>query len=201
MWSKAAVYLKKQEGSIKYSANYFLILALYLELHTLTLKSSEGKTRSEGRVTVFGVLLDETAEEMAAAVLYTVIIGAITAATCQQVVVQPKVYSSPGQTVNLSCVFTDATGVLISQVTWIYETEGRRISIAAFAPNNAPSYPESPLKDKVSFSPSPPVLTSPSIQIRDVKKTDEGNYICSFATIDGNRENVTNLEMLGKSLT
>ncbi|KAG7237128.1 hypothetical protein INR49_032775, partial [Caranx melampygus] len=136
-----------------------------MELNTLTLKSSEGKTRSEGRVTVFGLLLDETAEEMAAAVLYTVILGAITAVTGQQVVVQPKVYSSPGQTVNLSCVFTDATGVIISQ-------------------------------DRVSFSPSPPVLTSPSIQIRDVKKTDEGNYICAFATLVGNIENISNLEML-----
>ncbi|KAG7237129.1 hypothetical protein INR49_032776 [Caranx melampygus] len=134
---------------------------------------------------------------MAAAVLYTVILGAITV-TGQQVVVQPKVYSSPGQTVNLSCVFTDATGVQISQVGWIYETEGRRINIAAFVPNNAPSYPESPLKDRVSFSPSPPVLTSPSIKIRDVKKTDEGNYICAFATLAGNIENISNLEMLEK---
>ncbi|KAG7216933.1 hypothetical protein INR49_001587 [Caranx melampygus] len=120
-----------------------------------------------------------------------------TAATSQQVVVQPKVYSHPGQTVNLSCVFTD-TPEDISQVTWIYETEGRRINIAVFQPNKTPSYPDSPLKDRVSFSPSPPVLVSPSIQIRDIKKTDEGNYICIFGTLAGFIENVTNLEMLEK---
>ncbi|KAG7216934.1 hypothetical protein INR49_001588 [Caranx melampygus] len=83
---------------------------------------------------------------MAVAVLYTVILGAITA-TGQQVVVQPKVYSHPGQTVDLSCAFTDATGVHISQ-------------------------------------------------IRDVKKTDEGNYICSFTMLADTKENVTNVEML-----
>lgn len=87
------------------------------------------------------------------------------------------------------------------QVTWIYEPkEGERINIAVFHPNFDPNYPDSPVKGRVSFTPSPPSLASPSIQISDVRMTDEGKYICEYATYpSGNEQGITYLVMLGKS--
>lgn len=87
------------------------------------------------------------------------------------------------------------------QVTWIYEPkEGDRMNIAVFHPKYNPNYPESPMKGRVSFSPSPPNLDSPSIQITDVRMTDEGKYICEYATYpSGNEQGITYLLMLGRS--
>ncbi|XP_071326914.1 cell adhesion molecule CEACAM5-like [Trachinotus anak] len=123
---------------------------------------------------------------------------AFTGATGQQVDVEPVVFSYPGQTVNLSSAFTDATGNHITQVTWLYEPkEGERFSIATVVPNIVPNYPDSPVKGRVSFSPSPPNLTIPSIQIRDVRMSDEGNYVCQFSIFpDGSKEGSTFLDIL-----
>ncbi|XP_026226354.1 poliovirus receptor homolog isoform X1 [Anabas testudineus] len=118
----------------------------------------------------------------------------------QRVKVEPEVSSYPGQTVNLRCAFTDATGIQLTMVTWIYEPkDGDRINIAVFHPNYDPNYPDSPVKGRVSFTPSPPNLDSPSIQISDVKMTDEGKYICEYATYPrGNEQGITYLVMLAK---
>ncbi|XP_040900162.1 nectin-2-like isoform X3 [Toxotes jaculatrix] len=121
-------------------------------------------------------------------------------ATGQRVKVEPEVLSYPGQTVNLRCAFTDATGIQLTMVTWIYEPkEGERINIAVFHPNFEPNYPDSPVKGRVSFSPSPPNMASPSIQISNVRMTDEGKYICEYATYPiGNEQGITYLVMLAK---
>ncbi|XP_062277789.1 nectin-2 isoform X1 [Scomber scombrus] len=121
-------------------------------------------------------------------------------ASGQRVKVEPEVTSYPGQTVNLRCAFTDATGIQLTMVTWIYEPkEGERLNIAVFHPNFDPNYPDSPVKGRVSFTPSPPSLTSPSIQISNVGMTDEGKYICEYATYpSGNEQGITYLVMLAK---
>lgn len=87
------------------------------------------------------------------------------------------------------------------QVTWIYEPkEGERMNIAVFHPNYGPNYPKSPVKGRVSFKPTPPELASPSIEISDVRMTDEGRYVCEYATYpDGNEQGITQLIMLGRS--
>ncbi|XP_039974726.1 carcinoembryonic antigen-related cell adhesion molecule 5-like [Xiphias gladius] len=116
----------------------------------------------------------------------------------QRVKVDPEVLSYPGQTVNLRCAFTDATGIQLTMVTWIYEPkDGERINIAVFHPNFDPNYPNSTVKGRVSFSPSPPNMVSPSIQINNVRMTDEGKYICEYATYpNGNEQGITYLIML-----
>ncbi|XP_029694562.1 nectin-2 isoform X3 [Takifugu rubripes] len=118
----------------------------------------------------------------------------------QRVKVEPEVLSYPGQTVNLRCAFTDATGIQLTMITWIYEPkEGERENIAVFHPNFEPNYPNSPVKGRVSFTPSPPNLNSPSIQITDVRMSDEGKYICEYATYpSGNEQGITYLVMLAK---
>ncbi|XP_074509330.1 nectin-2 isoform X2 [Sebastes fasciatus] len=121
-------------------------------------------------------------------------------ASGQRVKVEPEVLSYPGQTVNLRCAFTDATGIQLTMVTWIYEPkEGERINIAVFHPSFDPNFPDSPVKGRVSFTPSPPNLVSPSIQISEVRMTDEGKYICEYATYpSGNEQGITYLVMLAK---
>ncbi|XP_034030326.1 poliovirus receptor homolog isoform X2 [Thalassophryne amazonica] len=120
----------------------------------------------------------------------------------QRVKVEPEVASYPGQTVNLRCAFNDPSGVDLTMVTWIYEPKvGERINIAVLHPDhlNNPNYPDSPVKGRVSFMNSPPTLTSPSIQITDVRMTDEGKYICDYATYPtGNEQGITYLIMLAK---
>ncbi|XP_034553168.1 nectin-2 isoform X3 [Notolabrus celidotus] len=121
-------------------------------------------------------------------------------ASGQRVKVEPEVLSYPGQTVNLRCAFTDPSGIQLTMVTWIYEPkEGERTNIAVFHPDFGPNYPESPVKGRVSFNPSPPIVSSPSIEIREVRMTDEGKYICEFATYPrGNEQGITYLVMLAK---
>uniref|UniRef100_A0A1A8PWX5 Poliovirus receptor-related 2 (Herpesvirus entry mediator B) n=4 Tax=Nothobranchius TaxID=28779 RepID=A0A1A8PWX5_9TELE len=118
----------------------------------------------------------------------------------QQVKVEGEVLSYPGQTVNLRCSFPDVTGVQLTMVSWLYEPkDGTRQNIAVLHPNHDPSYPDSPLKGRVSFTQSPPSLSSPSIQITGVQLTDEGKYICEYATYPGgNQQGITQLVMLAK---
>ncbi|XP_029359667.1 carcinoembryonic antigen-related cell adhesion molecule 5-like [Echeneis naucrates] len=87
---------------------------------------------------------------------------------------------------------------LTLQIAWLYvQKAGTEINIAIFAPGRPPSYPDSPLQGRVSFLPSPPNITSPSIQIRDLRMTDEGNYICRCSIFpEGSRQNTTSLFIL-----
>ncbi|XP_068616385.1 nectin-2 isoform X2 [Brachionichthys hirsutus] len=118
----------------------------------------------------------------------------------QRVKVEPEVSSYLGETVDLRCSFSDATGTQLTMVTWIYEPkDGERINIAVFHPRFDPNYPDSPMKGRVSFTTVPVNLISPSIQIRDVRLTDEGKYICEYATYPrGNEQGITYLVMLAK---
>lgn len=85
-------------------------------------------------------------------------------------------------------------------MTWIYEPkDGERINIAVLHPKFQPNYPESPVKGRVSFVVDPPNLSSPSIQISDVRMSDEGRYICEYATYPrGNEQGIVYLVMLGR---
>ncbi|KAL6455367.1 hypothetical protein MHYP_G00361770 [Metynnis hypsauchen] len=85
-------------------------------------------------------------------------------------------------------------------VSWSFETAaGVRIKTAQFHPVYGVSYPESSLKGRLSFMTDPPRLDSPTIQISDIKMSDEGRYICEFATYpSGSLQGVTNLVVLAK---
>ncbi|XP_024123584.1 nectin-2 [Oryzias melastigma] len=116
----------------------------------------------------------------------------------QRVKVDPEVTSYPGQSVNLRCSFSDPTGVQLSMVTWIYESkDGERKNIAVLHPSFDPNYPDSPVKGRVSFLAKE--MTRPSIQITDLRMSDEGKYICEYATYpSGNEQGTTQLVMLAK---
>lgn len=87
------------------------------------------------------------------------------------------------------------------QVSWILEpSNGERTNIAVFHPTFGVNYPPaSPVSGRVHFIQSPPTLDNPSIEIKDVKMTDEGRYICEYATYpSGNEQGVSSLVMLGE---
>ncbi|XP_063048818.1 nectin-2 [Engraulis encrasicolus] len=119
-------------------------------------------------------------------------------ALCQLVKVDPEKMSYPGQNVTLPCQFIAPEGTQVSQVSWILEPpEGERLNIAVFHPTFGASYPDSPVRGRVTFVSD--ALDKPSIRITDVKMTDEGRYICEYATYPtGNSQGITNLIMLAK---
>lgn len=119
----------------------------------------------------------------------------------QHVRVEPEVVSFPGQTVTLRCQFPNPGDTQLTQVSWIFErTDTERTNIAVFHPNFGVNYPStSPVSGRVAFVSKPPTLDNPSIQIKDVKMTDEGRYICEYATYpSGNEQGVSSLVMLAK---
>ncbi|XP_026140361.1 nectin-2-like isoform X2 [Carassius auratus] len=127
----------------------------------------------------------------------------IQGALAQRVKVEPEVVSYPGQTVTLRCQFPNPGETQLTQVSWIFErTDMERTNIAVFHPGFGVNYPTtSPLVGRVSFISVPPSLDNPSIQIKDVKMTDEGRYICEYATYpSGNEQGVSSLVMLAKPM-
>nr|XP_055065842.1 nectin-2 isoform X1 [Misgurnus anguillicaudatus] len=119
----------------------------------------------------------------------------------QRVRVEPEVVSYPGQTVTLRCQFQERGDTQLTQVSWILEPiDGERTNIAVFHPQFGINYPtKSPVVGRVGFVLNPPTLDNPSIQIKDVKMTDEGRYICEYATYpSGNEQGVSSLIMLAK---
>ncbi|XP_026106287.1 nectin-2-like [Carassius auratus] len=133
--------------------------------------------------------------------LSALILLIIQGSLAQHVRVEPEVVSYPGQTVTLRCQFQNPGATQLTQVSWIFEpTNGDRTNIAVFHPSFGANYPTiSPVSGRVSFVTDPPSLENPSIKIREVKMTDEGRYICEYATYpSGNEQGVTSLIMLAK---
>ncbi|XP_036450717.1 nectin-2 isoform X2 [Colossoma macropomum] len=124
----------------------------------------------------------------------------IQGSSAQRVKVQSEVVSYPGQVVSLRCQFPDPGQTQLTQVSWIFETAaGVRTNIAVFHPSFGINYPKSPVTGRVSFTIDPPQLENPTIQITDIKMTDEGKYICEYATYpSGNEQGVTSLVLLAK---
>ncbi|TRY95575.1 hypothetical protein DNTS_018363 [Danionella cerebrum] len=101
----------------------------------------------------------------------------------------------------MRCQFPNPGDTQLTQVIWIFErTDTERSNIAVFHPSYGVSYPStSPLSGRVSFMTNPPPLYNPSIQIKDVKMTDEGRYICEYASYpSGNEQGISLLVMLAK---
>ncbi|KAI4896713.1 hypothetical protein NFI96_032879, partial [Prochilodus magdalenae] len=117
----------------------------------------------------------------------------------QYVKVLPEVVSYTGQTVALPCQFAGRGQIQVTQVSWIFETTtGVRTSIAIFNPAYGVNYPKSPMAGRVGFTTEPPQLENPTIQITDIKKTDEGKYICEYASYpSGNEQGITRLTIQG----
>ncbi|XP_043117724.1 nectin-2 isoform X2 [Puntigrus tetrazona] len=133
--------------------------------------------------------------------LSALILLVIQGALAQRVRVEPEVVSYPGQTVTMRCQFPNPGETQLTQVSWIFErTDTERTNIAVFHPNFGVNYPtKSPVAGRVRFISDPPTLDNPSIQISNVKMTDEGRYICEYATYpSGNEQGVSSLVMLAK---
>ncbi|XP_036431182.1 nectin-2-like [Colossoma macropomum] len=141
-------------------------------------------------------MFSQSSANITAALILILLAGSL----AQRVKVQPEVVSYPGQVVTLQCQFPDPGQTQLTQVSWIFETAaGTRTNIAVFHPAHGVLYPRSPVTGRVRFTSDPLQLESPTIQITDIKKTDEGRYICEYATYpSGNEQGVTNLAILAK---
>ncbi|KAL2080162.1 hypothetical protein ACEWY4_023955 [Coilia grayii] len=104
----------------------------------------------------------------------------------------------PTETVLMRCMFTQPGNTKLTQVSWIYEaSEGERVNIAVFHPQYGESFPTSHVKDRVRFTQGS--LQNPSIEISDLRMSDEGKYTCEYATYpSGNEQGTTTLTMLAK---
>lgn len=76
------------------------------------------------------------------------------------------------------------------------------MNIAVLHPRFAPNYPDSPVSGRVRFMIDPPKLATATIEINNVRMSDEGRYICEYATYPrGNEQGIVYLVMLGTYLT
>ncbi|XP_063076957.1 nectin-2-like [Engraulis encrasicolus] len=123
--------------------------------------------------------------------LFFVSYGCQSVASGQHVEVDPEVHASPGDSVVLPCKAI-AGGTELTRVSWTYEDGGDRINIAVFHPTYGASFPDSPLRGRVSFTQG--TLEDSSIEISNVKMSDEGLYTCEYAHYpSGNVQGTTKL--------
>lgn len=111
-----------------------------------------------------------------------------------------------GDTVELQCVFINGKPpVKISQVTWQKLINGTKQNVAIANPALGVSV-LAPFKDRVSFKHpavrqrTPSSLEDTTIVFSSLRLSDEAAYICEYTTFPaGNRENMVNLTVFGKS--
>ncbi|XP_030640381.1 nectin-2-like [Chanos chanos] len=117
----------------------------------------------------------------------------------QNVKVLREIEVFPGETIHLRCQFVKSGSIKLTQVSWIYESpDGVRGNIAVFHPTYRESFPESAVKGRVRFVLAS--LETPSIEIDNAQKTDEGKYTCEYATYPSGQEvGTTTLTVLSKS--
>ncbi|XP_072449560.1 nectin 1b isoform X3 [Chiloscyllium punctatum] len=115
----------------------------------------------------------------------------------QTVIVDDSVSGFIGTNVTLSCTFTNNNpNIKITQVTWQKATNGSKQNIAIFHPTMGVSVLP-PHKGRVSFK--KPSLDDATIQLFNLELSDEGVYICEFATFPtGNRESQVNLTVFAR---
>lgn len=112
-----------------------------------------------------------------------------------------------GSQVELRCIFVNSKPpVKISQVTWQKLLNGTKQNVAIANPALGVSV-LSPFKERVSFKQAAvrhrtPSLEDTTIVFSNLQLSDEAAYICEYTTFPaGNRENMVNLTVFGKSLS
>ncbi|XP_059495092.1 nectin cell adhesion molecule 1b isoform X6 [Stegostoma tigrinum] len=115
----------------------------------------------------------------------------------QTVIVDDSVSGFIGANVTLRCTFTNINpNIKITQVTWQKATNGSKQNIAIFHPTMGVSVLP-PHQGRVSFK--KPSLDDATIQLSSLELSDEGVYICEFATFPtGNRESQVNLTVFAR---
>ncbi|XP_029431893.1 LOW QUALITY PROTEIN: nectin-2 [Rhinatrema bivittatum] len=116
----------------------------------------------------------------------------------QRVKVREEVLGYVGQQVVLPCVFSPGADFYqVSQVTWVKNTNGKKVSIAVYHPEHGASYPSEGVSGRFVFQ--KPTLQDATLTIKSLKMSDEGAYTCEFATYpNGNEEAETKVIVLAE---
>ncbi|XP_028922089.1 nectin-2 isoform X5 [Ornithorhynchus anatinus] len=116
-----------------------------------------------------------------------------------KVEVTPEVRGRLGGTVDLPCrLLPTGPDVKVSQVTWVrWDRNGRSYSVAVSHPEHGASFPDPEadgqrLKFLSAGSVGEAALRDATLQVRELRAQDQGNYTCEFATFPrGNSKGAT----------
>ncbi|XP_038623277.1 nectin-2 isoform X3 [Tachyglossus aculeatus] len=116
-----------------------------------------------------------------------------------KVEVTPEVRGRLGGTVDLPCrLLPTGPDVKVSQVTWVrWDGVGRSYSVAVSHPEHGASYPDPEtdgrrLKFLSAGLGGEAALRDATLQVRELRAQDQGNYTCEFATFPrGNSKGAT----------
>ncbi|XP_067411416.1 nectin-2 isoform X1 [Emydura macquarii macquarii] len=121
----------------------------------------------------------------------------LSAAQAQRVKVRAEVTGYVGDEAKLQCLFAATSpDIKVSQVTWIKETGGKKQNVAVYLPGHEPNFP-SENSGRIRFVNVS--LQDATLVIQSLRMSDEGTYVCEFATYpNGNEDGVTRLSILAR---
>uniref|UniRef100_A0A8C8VHE5 Nectin cell adhesion molecule 2 n=1 Tax=Pelusios castaneus TaxID=367368 RepID=A0A8C8VHE5_9SAUR len=122
---------------------------------------------------------------------------ALSVVLAQRVKVRPEVIGYVGDEAKLQCLFaTTSPDIKVSQVTWIKEMGGRKQNVAVYLPGHKPNFP---LENSGRIRFVNVSLQDATLIIQPLNMSDEGTYVCEFATYpNGNEDGVTKLSILAR---
>lgn len=116
----------------------------------------------------------------------------------QMVRVRTEVTGRVGEEAVLPCLFPTSASAdtKVSQVTWMKESGGRKQNVAVYLPEHKPNFP---LENSGRIRFLNVSLQDATLVIQPLRMSDEGIYICEFATYPyGNQDGFTTLSILAR---
>ncbi|XP_074836725.1 nectin-2 [Carettochelys insculpta] len=115
----------------------------------------------------------------------------------QRVKVRNEVTGYVGEEAVLQCLFPPAgPEVKVNQVTWMKDTGDKKQNLAVYVPNHEPHFPVA-TGGRLRFLNAS--LQDATLVIHPLRVSDEGTYICEFATYPhGNEDGITTLRILAR---
>uniref|UniRef100_A0A8C3HMV2 Nectin cell adhesion molecule 2 n=1 Tax=Chrysemys picta bellii TaxID=8478 RepID=A0A8C3HMV2_CHRPI len=102
-----------------------------------------------------------------------------------------------GDEAMLQCLFpATSPDIKVSQVTWMKEMGGKKQNVAVYLPDHKPNFP---LDNSGRIRFLNVSLQDATLIIQPLRMSDEGTYVCEFATYPhGNEDGVTTLSILAR---
>ncbi|XP_065276474.1 nectin-2 [Emys orbicularis] len=115
----------------------------------------------------------------------------------QRVKVRNEVTGYVGDEAMLQCLFpATSPDIKVSQVTWMKEMGGKKQNVAVYLPDHKPNFP---LDNSGRIRFLNVSLQDATLIIQPLRMSDEGTYVCEFATYPhGNEDGVTTLSILAR---
>ncbi|XP_065429967.1 nectin-2-like isoform X4 [Chrysemys picta bellii] len=115
----------------------------------------------------------------------------------QRVKVRNEVTGYVGDEAMLQCLFpATSPDIQVSQVTWMKEMGGKKQNVAVYLPDHKPNFP---LDNSGRIRFLNLSLQDATLIIQPLRMSDEGTYVCEFATYPhGNEDGVTTLSILAR---